>query len=70
MTDKTNRSITCKCCGKQFMPRYPNEKYCSLECRDKGRLKKRTEWKESNPDYYERLKAKNGREKKQRIETL
>jgi hypothetical protein len=67
MNEKTIRYITCKCCGKHFLPRFPNEKYCSLECRDKGRIQRREEWATRNPGYYERLKEKNHDIRKQEL---
>ena len=46
------RTVKCSICGKEFTTDKPNIKYCSLQCREDGRIKLRNMWKLDNPDYY------------------
>ncbi len=42
----------CPMCHSLYYASAPNQKYCSLECRDAHIKKKRAAWKENNPNYY------------------
>ena len=41
----------CKICGNFFTTTSGAAKYCSIECRDKGRQLTAQKWKENNPGY-------------------
>ena len=45
------KKAKCAICGKDFLSGYPNVKYCSLKCRDTGRIKNRKKWSERNKNY-------------------
>lgn len=44
----------CPICHSLFYASAPNQKYCSLECKEARIKKKREAWKENNPDYYKK----------------
>lgn len=48
----------CKACGGSFTAEYPHQVYCSLRCRDAGRIENRQKWVTRNPDYYQELKRR------------
>lgn len=56
----------CEICGAEFETNRPNKKFCSLSCREAGRLVARMKWEERNPgyitDYMQKYRkaAKNG----------
>lgn len=56
---RSERVLICSVCGKEFKTIYPNVRYCSLSCREKGRIQKRQKWKTKNPDYYHKRKKGN-----------
>lgn len=42
---------TCAICGKEFETARACKKYCSLSCKEAGRIKNRLNWTDKNPDY-------------------
>jgi hypothetical protein len=42
---------TCAICGRSFETARGCKKYCSLSCREAGRIKNRLHWLDDNPDY-------------------
>ena len=47
-----NKLYKCAICGKEYRSILPNHKYCSLYCREQGRLRSRSQWKNEHPEYY------------------
>ena len=41
----------CVICGKAFETAQPNKKYCCYECKEIGRILRRLEWEDRNPNY-------------------
>lgn len=46
------KTVKCSICGKEFITRKSNKKYCSFVCKEASITKKRIAWKMNNPDYY------------------
>lgn len=42
----------CQVCGAVFDAYASRSKYCSLECAEIGRKRRRAEWEKRNPNYY------------------
>lgn len=58
------RVISCIICGKEFTAEAANAKYCSMECRQKGRYQRRKDWeKETGFLEKQRKKMQNYRDK-------
>lgn len=45
------KKISCAICGKVFETGRPNKKYCSLSCKEAGRMLQRMKWRQTNPTY-------------------
>lgn len=45
------RIKSCPICGNAFTASKPNQRYCSIICREVGRKLKRMEWSRDNPTY-------------------
>ena len=43
--------VICPICERSFVTNRPHKKYCSLTCRDAGRILQRMKWDEANPHY-------------------
>ena len=41
----------CPICNSEFETARPHKIYCSLTCREAGRLMRRAAWKQANPGY-------------------
>lgn len=57
------RKVICENCGAEFNTAAPNVKYCSLDCREAGRMKRRAEWEQARPTYnrdYKRTRSTAG----------
>ena len=58
------RRITCPICGKEFVPKAANAKYCCIDCKVKGQRQRRKEWeKESGYLDKQRQKMRDYRDK-------
>lgn len=48
---KRRRKKTCVLCGTEFVSSAPNQRYCSLACREANKKRKRQEWLENHPGF-------------------
>lgn len=48
----TVKLYKCAMCGKEYRSTAPNNKYCSMYCREQGRLESRSMWNRKHPEYY------------------
>ncbi len=46
----TKRVVSCKVCGTEFEPHYPNVKLCSAACRKISNHQSREHWRSKTPD--------------------
>ena len=44
--------VTCPICGRTFETDKSHKLYCSLTCKEAGRMLQRIKWKEENATYY------------------
>lgn len=51
MNNRSQRKKVCAVCGKEFVTSMPNQKYCSLVCREAARKAARRAFDEANPNY-------------------
>lgn len=51
------RRINCPICGREFIPKSANAKYCGIACRNKGKYQHRKEWEERS-GYLEKQRQK------------
>ena len=50
----------CKYCHKPFTVKHPSQRFCSRECKDRWWNRKKPD-RHSDPDYYRKYNAANGR---------
>ena len=56
----------CAVCGATFHVKAPNEKYCSLTCKESARIERAENWKAANPGYHtEYMRQYRARKKRQ-----